>query len=149
MGRPSLRSYLTADMEATRKGKACTAVQNNTTAENIVNSCPLVLSLVSETEKIGAMIDHDRQPRVWLSLYLLFVMKRMARFCSFDTRSNSKPQFVIPNWRCERIKESYINFMGEKGKYRFTLFITPNVRDILLAYFCVWVAFDTFVHCLS
>ena len=56
-------------------------------------------------------------------------------FCSFYMRSHSKPQFVIPNWRWERIKESYINFMAEKGKYRFCLFITPNVRDILLAIF--------------
>ena len=58
-------------------------------------------------------------------------MMRRARFCSFDMGSHSKPQFVIPNWRCKRIKESYINFMAEKGKYRFSLFITPNVRDIL------------------
>ena len=62
-------------------------------------------------------------------------MMRSAHFCSFDIRSHSKPQFVIPNWRCERIKESYINFMAEKGKYHFSLFITPNVRDILLAIF--------------
>ena len=27
--------------------------------------------------------------------------------------------------------------MAEKGQYRFSLFITPNVRDILLA-ICVW-----------
>ena len=60
-----------------------------------------------------------------------------ARFCSFDMRSHSKPQFVIPNWRCERINESYINFIAERGKYRLSLFITPSVRDILLAIFCV------------
>ena len=86
VGRLPLRSYLTTDMEATRKGEACTAVmetamqlivnkmkkqyvdsskgswhisiagilQNNATAENIVISCSLVLSLVSETEKIGS-----------------------------------------------------------------------------------------------
>ena len=70
------------------------------------------------------------------ALYLLFVMMRRARFCSFDMRwPISKPQFVIPNWRCERINESYINFMAEKGKYRFSLFITPKVCDILLAIF--------------
>ena len=62
-------------------------------------------------------------------------MMRRARFRSFDMRSHSKAQFVIPNWRCERINESYINFMAEKGKYRFSLFITPKVRDILLAIF--------------
>ena len=59
-------------------------------------------------------------------------MIRRARFCSFDMRSHSKPQFVIPNWRCERINESYINFIAERGKYRLSLFITPSVRDILL-----------------
>ena len=72
------------------------------------------------------------------ALYLLFVMMRRARFCSFDMSSHSNPQFVIPNWRSERINESYINFMAEKGKYCFSLFITPKVRDILLAIFCVW-----------
>ena len=58
-------------------------------------------------------------------------------FCSFDMHSHSKPQFLISNWRCERIKESYIKFMAEKGKYRFSLFIKPHVHDILLAIFCV------------
>ena len=83
------------------------------------------------------------------ALYLLFVMMRRARFCSFDMRwPISKPQFLIPNWRCERINESYINFMAEKGKYRFSLFITPKVRDILLAIFlCVRVPIHIFVHC--
>ena len=70
-------------------------------------------------------------------LYLPFVIMRRARFCSFDMRSHSKPQFVIPNWRCERVKESYINSMAERGKCRFRLFITPNVRGNLLAIF--WV----------
>ena len=42
-------------------------LQNNATAENIVISCSLVLSLFSETEKIGSMINYDRRPRVWLS----------------------------------------------------------------------------------
>ena len=71
------------------------------------------------------------------ALYRLFVIIRRARFCSFDMRCHSKPQFVIPNCRCERMNETYINFMAEMGKYRFSLFITPNVRDILLAIFCV------------
>ena len=64
------------------------------------------------------------------ALYLLFVMMRRARFCSFYMRSHSNPQFVIPNWRC-MINESYINFMAEKGKYRFSLFITPKVCDFV------------------
>ena len=73
---------------------------------------------------------------VW-ALYLLLVIIRRARFCNFDMRSHSKPQFVIPNWRCEKINESYINFIAEMGKYRFSLFITPSVREILLAIFSV------------
>ena len=42
-------------------------LQNNATAEDIVISCSLVLSLVSETEMIGSKINYDRRPRVWLS----------------------------------------------------------------------------------
>ena len=38
--------------------------------------------------------------------------------------------------------------MAEVGKYRFSLFFTPNVRDILLAIFlCVWVPIHKFIHC--
>ena len=66
---------------------------------------------------------------------MLLVIIRRARFCNFDMRSHSKPQFVIRNWRCERVNESYI--MTEMGKYRYSLFITPSVCEILLAIFCV------------
>ena len=58
-------------------------------------------------------------------------------FLEFYMRSHSKIQFVIPNWRYVR-SESYFNFMAEKGLYRFSLFITPNVCDILLAIFYVY-----------
>ena len=44
---------------------------------------------------------------------------------------------MIPNCKCETIKESYINFMAEKSEYCFSLYITPNVGDILLV--IVWV----------
>ena len=72
-------------------------------------------------------------------------MIRRARFCSFDMRSHSKPQFVIPNWR---INESYINFIAERGKYRLSLFIKPSVRDILLAIFLrVWVPVHVLIYC--
>ena len=37
--------------------------------------------------------------------------------------------------------------MAEMGKYRFSLFITPNVCDILLAIFFVWVPIHKFIHC--
>ena len=57
------------------------------------------------------------------------------------------PQFVIPNWRCERINESYINFIAERGKYHLILFITPSVRDILLAIF-VCVSSSSCIHLL-
>ena len=69
------------------------------------------------------------------ALYLLFVMMRRVSFCNFVMCSHSKPLFVIPNWRCERIKDSYINFMAEKDNYRFNLFITSHVRDILSTIF--------------
>ena len=60
------------------------------------------------------------------------------RFYSFDMHSLSKPQFVIPDGKFEMINESCINYMTEYGKYRFILFITPNVRDILseIMYVC-------------
>ena len=80
---------------------------------------------------------------VW-ALYLLFVIIRRARFCNFNMRNHSKPQFVIPNWRCERISESYINFIAEMGKYRFSLFITPSVREILFAIF--WTCEFQFIY---
>ena len=36
------------------------------------------------------------------------------------------------------------------GKYRFSLFITPSVREILLAFFlCVRGPIDIFIHCQS
>ena len=46
---------------------------------------------------------------------------------------------MIPIWRCEKINESYINFVAEKSKCRFSLFITPNVCDILLMIFFMCV----------
>ena len=67
------------------------------------------------------------------ALYLLSVRIRRARFCSLNILSHSKPQHDIPNCKCERTRESYISFIAENGRYRFNLFITPSVRDILLA----------------
>ena len=71
---------------------------------------------------------------VW-ALYLLLVIILSARFCNLNNLLHSKPQHVIPNCRCDRIKESYISFMTEIGRYLLSLFITPRVRDILLAIF--------------
>ena len=73
---------------------------------------------------------------VW-ALYLLLVIILRARFCNLNNLLFSKPQHVIPNCKCERMRESYINFMTEIGRYLLSLFITPRVRDILLAIFDV------------
>ena len=70
---------------------------------------------------------------VW-ALYLLFVMRR-ARFYSWNILFHSNPQNVIPNCRWDKIKESYMSFKAENGRYLFSLFIIPNVREILLAIF--------------
>ena len=71
---------------------------------------------------------------VW-ALYLLFVIMRRTRFCSLNILFHSKPQHVIPNCRWDKIKESYMSFMAENGRYLFSLFIIPSVREILLAIF--------------
>ena len=60
-----------------------------------------------------------------------------ARFCNLNDLLHSKPQHVIPNGKCERMRKSYINFMTEIGRYLLSLFITPRVRDILFAIFDV------------
>ena len=52
-------------------------------------------------------------------------------FCNL----NSKPQQGIPNCKWESMSESHISLSVKNGKYRFNLFITPNVRDILFAIF--------------
>ena len=54
-------------------------------------------------------------------------------FAVLDMRSQSKPHFVIPNRRCKRLNESCINSIAERRRYRLSLFITPSMRDILLA----------------
>ena len=69
------------------------------------------------------------------ALYLLFVIMRRARFCSLNILFHSKPQHVIPNCRWGKIKEPYMSFKAENGRYLFSLFIIPNVREILLAIF--------------
>ena len=71
---------------------------------------------------------------VW-ALYLLFVIMRRARFCSLNILFHSKPQHVIPNCRWDKIKESYMSFKAENGRYLCNRFIIPNVREILVAIF--------------
>ena len=53
---------------------------------------------------------------VW-SLCLLLVIILIARFCNFDSLLHSKPYNVIPNCKCERMRESHSNFMAEIGRY--------------------------------
>ena len=62
---------------------------------------------------------------VW-ALYLLFVIMRRARFCSLNILCHSKPQHVIPSCRWDKIKESYMSFKAENGRYIFilTFFLT-------------------------
>ena len=43
----------------------------------------------------------------------IFIIIQRKNFCDFDLRYHSKPPFVIPNWRCKTISESYINFIAE------------------------------------
>ena len=74
---------------------------------------------------------------VW-ALNFLFVIIRMARFWSLKILFQSNPQQVIPNCRWDSIKESYTSFIAAIGRYRFSLFITPRVRDILFAIFEEW-----------
>ena len=73
---------------------------------------------------------------VW-ALYLLVVIFLRVRFCNLNNLLHSKPQHVIPNCNCERMRDSYINFMAEIGRYLLSPFITPRVRDILFAIFDV------------
>ena len=53
------------------------------------------------------------------ALDLLLVTILNARFCSLVNLLHSKPQHVILNCMCDRIGESYISFIREKGKYLF------------------------------
>ena len=69
--------------------------------------------------------------------YLLLIIILSAGFCNLNNLLHSKLQHVIQNCRCDRIKESYISYMTEIGRYLLSLFITPRVRSILLAIFKV------------
>ena len=89
------------------------------------------ISNIALTFSISSSLNNGS---VW-ALYLLFVIMRRARFWSSNTIFHSKPQHVIPNFRWDKIKESYMSFLAENGRYLFSLFINPNVREILLAIF--------------
>ena len=65
----------------------------------------------------------------------MLVIILRERFCNLNTRLHSKPQHVILNCKCERMRESYNYFMTEIGWYRLSPFITPS--DILFAIFDV------------
>ena len=89
---------------------------------------------ISLTFNISSSLNNGS---VW-ALYLLFVIMQRARFCSLNIVFHSKPQHVIPNYRWDKIKKSYMSFMAENGRYFFSTFIIPNVREILLAIFAEW-----------
>ena len=70
-------------------------------------------------------------------------------FCIFDMRSQSKPSVCNSELKVRKDQRIIHQFhcFAERGKYRLSLFITPNVRDILLAIFCVWVPIHVFIYC--
>ena len=62
-------------------------------------------------------------------------MTRTELFRNLASLPHSNPQHVIPYWVWDKINESYMIFNADNGKYRFKQFITPWVRQILLAIF--------------
>ena len=51
-------------------------------------------------------------------------MIRTAFFCNLASLPHSNPQYVIPNWIWYKIKESYMIFNADDGKYRFYRYIS-------------------------
>ena len=86
---------------------------------------------------------------VW-ALYLLLVIILSAHFCNLNNLLHSKPQHVILNCRCDRIKESYISFMTEIGRYLLSLFIMPRVKRYFISYFRgMCTPINKFIYCES
>ena len=85
---------------------------------------------ISLTFSISSSLNNGS---VW-ALCLLFVIRRRTRFCCLNIIFHSKPQHVIPSCRWDKIKESYMSYKW-KWKISLSLFIIPNVREILLAIF--------------
>ena len=66
---------------------------------------------------------------VW-ELYLLSVMIIIAIFCNFMSLCVLKPHSKMLLLKCGGISELYMILRVYFGRKCFSLFITPNVRDI-------------------
>ena len=83
---------------------------------------------------------------VW-AFYLLLVIILGARFSNLNNLLRSKRQHVILNCKCARMRESYINYMTEIGRYLLSLFITPRVRYFICNFRCMRIPINVFIYC--
>ncbi len=67
------------------------------------------------------------------ALYLLRVIILTALFCSLGNLPEWSPQDRMLKFRCGKIIELYIVLSVYVGRKCWSLFMTPSVRDILLA----------------
>ena len=74
---------------------------------------------------------------VW-ELYLLSVMILIALFCNLMSLCVLKPHSKMLLLKCGAISELYMIFRVYFGRKCFSLFITPNVRDILFAFLSIY-----------
>ena len=74
---------------------------------------------------------------VW-ELYLLSVMILIALFCNCMSLCVLKPHSRMLLLKCGAISELYMILRVYFGRKCFSLFITPNVRDILFAILSIY-----------
>ena len=74
---------------------------------------------------------------VW-ELYLLSVMILIVLFCNLMSLCVLKPHSKMLLLKCGAISELYMIFRVYFGRKCFSLVITPNVRDILLAILSIY-----------
>ena len=74
---------------------------------------------------------------VW-ELYLLSVMILIALFCNLMSLCVLKPHSKMLLLKCGAISELYMISRVYFGRKCFSLFITPNVRDILFAILSIY-----------
>ena len=74
---------------------------------------------------------------VW-ELYLLSVMILIALFCNLMSLCVLKPHSKMLLLKCGAISELYMILRVYFGRKCFSLFITPNVRDILFAILSIY-----------
>ena len=75
---------------------------------------------------------------IW-ELYLLSVIILIALFCNFMSLCVLKPHSKMLLLKCGAISELYMILRVYFGRKCFSLFITPNVRDILFAILSILV----------